>query len=506
MSSSPRPPSPRSQPPGAKRVRRWPILLALVAVVAAAIVFRDRDASEQAAAHVEATSAAGPSVPAADALSTTWYCAEGTSTPDGRADETVMIASVADTPVDATVTVLPADAATPPASRTVHIEARDETRVRVADLVATADPSVIVEVLGGQAVVAHALTANGDVATEPCARSASEDWYFAGGTTLKGAQQYLVLFDPFGDDAIVDVTFLTDDGVQQPDDYQGLSVPRRSRVSIPVHDAVPRQHNVAIHVHARAGRVVAERSELFDGTASEGEVARRGIALSAGVEAPRRSWQSPEGTTADGATAAIGVANFGPKPTTVEVGLLLEGGEGSATLAPQTVEVPARGVANVDVATTVPAGTRYAVSVTSRAAEGEGEPVVAGLLEWWPDSSSSTGTASTPGSSDLARRWVIALPGGDLDGVVTVVNPGTAPATAGLLVFQAGDTTGPASEPERAIDAGRIGVFDLAAVGAAGDHVLVVTSNRPVAVGVTYTGAAGAAISAAIPDFAPSER
>jgi hypothetical protein len=86
------------------------------------------------------------------------------------------------------------------------------------------------------------------------------------------------------------------------------------------------------------------------------------------------------------------------------------------------------------------------------------------------------------------------------------VNPGTAPATAGLLVFQAGDTTGPASEPERAIDSGRIGVFDLVAVGAGGDHVLVVTSNQPVAVGVTYTGAAGAAISSAIPDFAPSAR
>jgi hypothetical protein len=483
-------------------VRRWPILLALVAVVAAAIVFRDRDASEQATARVDATSAGGPSVPAADALSTTWYCAEGTSTPDGRADETVLVANVGDSRVDATITVTPGDASTPPASRALQIDARGEARVDVADILETAEPSVVVEVMGGQAVVAHALTANDDVATEPCARSASGDWYFAAGTTLKGAQQYLVLFDPFGDDAIVDLTFLTDEGVQQPDDYQGLSVPRRSRVTIPVHDAVPRQRNVAIHVHARTGRVVAERSEFFDGTASEGEIAHRGVGLSAGEQAARNSWQLPHGTTTDGAGTVVGVANFGSRPTTAEIGVLLEGGDGAATLAPQTVDVPARGVASVEVGTTVPAGTRYSVSVASRDAEGEGEPLVAGILETWPDSSESTGVGAAPGSSRLARRWVIALPGDDLHGAITVVNPGTAPATAGLLVFEAGDTTGPASAPERAIDAGSIGVFDLDAVGAAGDHVLVVTSDQPVAVGVTYTGAAGAAISSAIPDFA----
>jgi hypothetical protein len=480
--------------------------LALVAVVAAAIVFRDREPSDQAAARVEATSTAGPSVPSADALSTTWYCAEGTSTSDGRADETVIVASVSDNPVDATISVIPGDGASAGLSHALRIDARGEARVRVGDILETPEPSVIVEIAGGQAVVAHAVARNDDVATEPCARSAARDWYFAGGTTLKGAQQFLVLLNPFGDDAIVDVTFLTDDGVQQPDDFQGLSVPRRSRVTIPVHEAVPRQRNVAMHAHARSGRVVAERSELFDGTASEGEIARRGIALSAGQEAPRRSWQFPQGITGFGASAVVGVANFGTKPTTVEVGVLLEGGEGAATFAPQTVTVPARGVTSVEVGGGVPQGSRYSVTVASRDAEGAGEPVVAGFLEWWPVNSGGTGVATTPGSSLLARQWVVASPGGDLDGVVTVVNPGTAAATAGLLVFEPGDTTGPTSAPERAIEAGRIAVFDLEAVGAGSDRVLVVTSDQPVAVGVTYTGAAGAAIASAIPDFVPSAR
>jgi hypothetical protein len=141
------------------------------------------------------------------------------------------------------------------------------------------------------------------------------------------------------------------------------------------------------------------------------------------------------------------------------------------------------------------------VTVTARDVEGNTGPVVAELLAWWPSAAASTGAASTLGSTRLARRWVIALPTADVDGVITVLNPGTRPITAALLVFDAGDTTGPPSEPERAVETGRFEVFDLAELDAGGDHVLVVTSDRPVAVGVTYTGSEGASMTAAVPDY-----
>jgi len=483
----------------ARKVPRWPILLALAAIVVAAIVFDQRESAHPASATVEGASVVGAAVPSPRALSTSWYCAEGTSTPDGRADETVDVASVSDARITATVTVLPGGTSAP-VSRTLQLEPREEQHVHVADLVASPEPAVVVEVVGGQAVVAHEITAEGDVATEPCARGASSDWYFANGTTLKGATQYLVLFDPFGDDAVVDVSFVTDDGVQQPDALQGLSVPRRSRVSIAIQDSVPRQREVAIHVHARTGRVVAERSQMFDGTASEGEVARHGVALSLGADAPSRSWYFPEGTTADGATSTLAVANFGDTSTSVSVGVSLEG---SQTFAAQSVDVPARSVTSVNLATGVPAGSQYAVTVTSGDAEGRGAPVVAELLSWWPDASSSTGVASTMGSTRLARRWVVPQPSARVDGIVTVLNPGGSAASAAMLVYTAGDTTGPPSEPERAIDAGHVGVFDVAGIGITGQHVLVVTSAAPIAVGVHFTGVDGAAANAAIPDYNP---
>ena len=112
--------------------------------------------------------------------------------------------------------------------------------------------------------MSHVLEHGGDVAVESCTRTAAADWYFASGTTVEGSQQDLLLFNPFGDDAIVDVSFVTDTGAQEPSALQALVVPRRSRVTIPVQDSVLRQTRVAAHVHARTGRIVAEQTQTFD--------------------------------------------------------------------------------------------------------------------------------------------------------------------------------------------------------------------------------------------------
>ena len=82
------------------------------------------------------------------------------------------------------------------------------------------------------------------------------------------------------------------------------------------------------------------------------------------------------------------------------------------------------------------------------------------------------------------------------------VNSGGEVANAELLVFDPGDTTGPPSAPARSIEAGRIAVFDVDAVGAGGNHVLVVSADRPVAVGIGVTAPDALAASAAVPDAA----
>ena len=72
--------------------------------------------------------------------------------------------------------------------------------MHVADLVKTPEPGVVVEVVGGRARSSR--TSSNTVATSPsnpAPASAAPDWYFAAGTTVKGSEHYLALFNPFGD-------------------------------------------------------------------------------------------------------------------------------------------------------------------------------------------------------------------------------------------------------------------------------------------------------------------
>ncbi len=70
------------------------------------------------------------------------------------------------------------------------------------------------------------------------------EWHFAAGTTVQGAQLWLALFNPFADDAIVDIGFLTNTGPFAPGELQGFVVPGHSRVTVPVHDQARRDELV----------------------------------------------------------------------------------------------------------------------------------------------------------------------------------------------------------------------------------------------------------------------
>ena len=95
-----------------------------------------------------------------------------------------------------------------------------------------------------------------------------------------GAQLWLALFNPFADDAIVDIGFLTNAGPLAPGTCRASSSPATAGSRVPVHDHARRDDLVATEVNARRGRVVAEQSQMLDGTDG-----RRGLALSLG--APR---------------------------------------------------------------------------------------------------------------------------------------------------------------------------------------------------------------------------
>ena len=150
--------------------------------------------------------------------------------------------------------------------------------------------------------------------------------------------------------------------------------------------------------------------------------------------------------------------------------------------------------------TRVPIGTDYTITVTTQPIDGVRSPIVAEVLASWAPSSSTTGVASTLGSSVAARRWVVPQPDVDADAFLTVFDPGPDPVTAALLPASSIDRrVGPTSEPELAVGPGQAKIQQVT-LGRGTDSAWVITAAHPVVVGLTLLGADGASLSSAIPD------
>ena len=464
------------------RVSRVPILVLVVVllVVAAAFGSAHRGTSTTDARARELQLAA-TSMPAPSSLSAAWYCAAGTVAAATAEDETIVVSDVGTAPVHAEVEVMSGGPGLAGTSA-FDVQPGQERRVLVSSIAAVASPGVVVEVFGGDAAVEHIVVRGTYAAITPCARSASSTWYLPAGTTA-GAQQWLSLFDPFGDDAIVDVTFLTDGGPQAPDPLQGLVVPRRSKLLVPVHDDVAKQNLVATIVHARTGRVVAEQSLLFDGSAN-----RAGLTLALGAPAVATRWTFPEGTPA-GARGSLVVANPGASGAHVRIAVDLDG---QAKLSPETIMVGAQSVVSVDLLAHVPSGTGFSVRVQSDV------PVSVGQLAFGAANSATTVTPSAV----TADRWVFAV-GRVNDGwadVLSVVNPSNRTLHVRVLAPGPGGVTSVTGDPV-AVPAGARVTVNLGARGVALRAPLTVEGDVPFVAERVDAHAPALTASLGIPDL-----
>jgi len=416
---------------------------------------------------------AGPTLAPADAIASTWFCAEGTSIANGRADETVIVANLAPHTVTATMTVM---AASKTVTRRISVAAFGQRRVPVSTLVSAAEPGVVVEVPGSGGLVEHELSRGSQETIGPCARQAATDWYFSGGDTGVGAENWLALFNPFGDDAIVDVTFLTTTGVESPGSAQAVEVPRRSRVSLALHLIVPDHDALAFHVHARIGRLVAEQSIATDGTS--GPV---GLTTMLGVASPATSWRVPALDAQSGTAATLAIANFANAGTKATLGYTLDQ---NATLPANHLAVPSMDVSGNLVGQNVPPSGGWAL--TSRGARAG--PIVAAVTETWASPAPVTGISATVGATITARRWAFAT--GRLDTTdpaqVVALNP-TGRRVRVTLLTAGSDAAALHSVSTVTVKAHQRAVFPLdATIGP--DQVLVLQATGPIVGGRLVLG------------------
>ena len=496
----PRRGGPPARTPGRER-RRLPVLLVVGACIAIAGAWSLSGTEDSTTARAGNTiTAAVPTVAEPDTVSSTWYCAEGTGSPGGRADETIIIANEGSADARAVLTVMAGEPGEPE-SRRVAVPRGGQVRVPVSSVLQTPEhpdeaglvvgPGVVVEVFGGGSIVEHEIEGESDFAVGPSAREAGRDWYFAAGTTERGAEDNVALFNPFPDDAIVDLTFATDAGFIAPADLQAVVVPRRSRLTVPVGNFVRRQAQVALHAHVQTGRIVAEQSLTFT---AENET-RRGLTLSLGAPSPSASWSLPGVVPEDGASHAVLVANFDSSATEVEITPRFD--EPTST-RPRAVPVGGRSVAVVDLASLGDSGAPLAFDVrTTRASA-----VVVEELTSWAPPAAATGSATTMASPVQAPGWAFAAgrltPEGDAG--VSVLNPNRKSVTVRLLAYAPGGGEEPTSVGELRVPARAQARFDLVELGVAPDQVIVVRADAPVVAAGRIVGPTGVSLELGVAD------
>jgi hypothetical protein len=493
-------------------------LTSLVVLAGALVGGLVLQAAESPQATTDGTPAlrAGVALPTArtePTLSSTWFCAGGTSRDGGSADHTVLLANPTDRDRTATVTVLTGEVAKAPAPedvaeaagstttttaptttttvsptttapkpspavREVALPAQSRVEVRLADISQAQLAGAVIEVDGGQIAVEHSVTGPLGRATAPCSTTASPTWSFPWGVTARGSRELLVFMNPFPDDATVDIAFATDEGVRDTARFQGFVVPGRSVVGAFIDQDVTRKAQVSAQVQVRGGRLVIDRIQTFDGTDG-----REGIALALGVPTPAETWLFPTGEVGPGLSEQVVVYNPSEDAAEVEVEARLDDPAANGTPEPFELTVLPGRYSIVDVGAAedgrVPPEVGHALIVRSL----NGVPITAERVNWAVDPAPREGITSTTGSPFGAPTWYFAG-GGPTDSrdeyLVLLNMSNDTPVTFSVTGFAGGQTIAIQDLQGQTIAPGARVVIRLGDKISREDLPVVVTADGPI--------------------------
>jgi hypothetical protein len=421
-------------------------------------------------------------------LSSTWFCAGGTATADGVADQWVTVANAGTRELTGTLKVVPSEG--DPRTVPLTVGPRSRATFHPRDVLEAPYVASLVEFDGGDVVVEHEITGPLGTSVAPCASSASDRWYFAEGSTAPEDEMLLALYNPFPEDAIVDLAFSTDQGRAVPSDFTGIVVKGGRLSVIDVGTHVRRRNNVSVTVASRSGRLVVDRIQLRHGTA-------KGMSLALGVPSPGSIWYFAEGLVADGVAERLHVYNPTSKEAEVSIELSLE--EGAAEPFDLTILPRERVTVLVNDEERIPKGVGHSAVVRSL----NDVPVVAERSVTAVPPASRLGASDTPGARMTARTWVLSSGAATdtIDEWVMVFNPGRKAATVEIQALASGQLQ--RIDPLRAVQvpAGHRVAIRMTDHLRRDDLALLIGSSEPVVVerGIYRVGSPGLALSPGVP-------
>ncbi len=377
---------------------RWrrPIAIAGLAAVLAGPVVVDRLVDRPDGAPPARIASVNPAGTPLGSGASTWFCASGRTTAENLPDLTVTIANLNDIEVPGRITWYSEEIGREPIVEPLLAGGNSRVDVAAPPSVAGGAIAALVEFDAGGVAAEHRINGPYGGASALCTSDAGARWITADGATTIDATTTLSVFNPFPEDALLDVRFVTERGAALPAALQGISIAAQSVQQIDVGAFVRRRKRVAAIVRARIGRVVVERVTAFDGSGTE-----KGVTISPATGAASPTWYFASGRTSSVLQERYSLFNPTRQTVTAVIDVLIDGVAG---VEPFEIDIPP-----MDVAELVPGSesriarnTGYSVVVTTD----DGTDIV---VERSVDARGKfrRGFASSPGVVAPAETWII---------------------------------------------------------------------------------------------------
>jgi hypothetical protein len=420
-----------------------------------------------------------PTVDAPEADASTWYCASGTGSGNSAVSrQLVLIANTTEDPRAGNVTVFPDECE--PVGRAIEIAPRSRVVVNTGEIIASPSAAALVEVDGGGVAVSQFVEGTTGKDVSECATTASSEWHVASGATTADAALFYAIFNPFPDEAIVDMTFDTDDGSRNPEAFQGFLIPGGSVRFVDVGAVVTRRNEVAASITARTGRVVVDRIQSYGG--QEGI---SGLSVSLAEPTPSETWFFPAGPSGEGVNERYVIYNPTDESATVDLEVALDDPATNGGIEPFELTIPRRDaivLATSDEGWNHVPDVGHSVVVRSL----NGVPVVTERTLIVQDPAASPGISTTAGTPLIASTWV--LPSGDLQAAairsLSIQNP-LADARAQVTVTALVDGEALDLTEVEVVEGQRL-TLALDELSDRESYILVVDSSSPVVVEEGY--------------------
>lgn len=261
-----------------------------------------------------------------------------------------------------------------------------------------------------------------------CSKVASTRWYFAEGSSSLGAEQRLVIYNPFPDEAVVGIALFTPDGPQGNASLaEGKAVPAGETLVVEINEFIRQERFVGASIVAKRGRVIAWRALQVSS-----EERPEGVQFSLGATRPSSEWFFPEGGLGGGLDERVSLLN----PTDEEAVATV-----SLVTAEETLQPPELVEVLVPPQTLQPLPLRNYVGGSDSDLGGAGVVVrtssgtlVAERTVYY-DTTELSGVASEVGAVRTARRWHLppSVSAPETDSVI-LLNPGATSAEVSLTL------------------------------------------------------------------------